>query len=100
MNRPIKIISTLLIIGFVAQDLTHAQGGTPLWSHVIDQKTKSTDLSRPLETSEDKLSTIAIPNDSGLIRKVAVSAKGGQVTDEIIINIQDAHSKLGAQESI
>lgn len=99
----------MLAIGLVGQDLVCAQslpdpaspagrrqaGATPLWSHVIDQKARSADLSQPLKTSEDKLETIAIPNDSGLTRKVAV--KG---TDEIIINIQDAHSKLGAQESI
>src|SRR3989338_7530263 len=38
---------------------------------------------------------IAIPNESGHTRRASI-----QNTDEIIINIQDAHSKLCAQESI
>ncbi len=88
-NPALRIISATLVFTFLAQDFVQAQGGTPLWSTVIDAKreTKS--------SGEDKLNKIAIPFDSGLARKVVV--KG---TEDVIINIQDAHSKLGAQESI
>ena len=87
----LRAISVLIIAAFVGQEMAFAQGGTPVWSHVLDTESKN---AIP-QDSENKLNTIAIPHDSGLTRKVAV--KG---TDEIIINIQDAHSKLGAQESI
>ncbi|MBI3633179.1 MAG: hypothetical protein HY226_02720 [Candidatus Vogelbacteria bacterium] len=87
----LRTISALVILTFVSQDFAQAQGGTPVWSHVIDSQPKNV---LP-KNSEDKLNNIAIPFNSGLARKVAV-----QGTNEIIINIQDAHSKLGAQESI
>lgn len=82
-----KTISWLLVFAFLVQEAAHAQGGaTPVWAHVIQSKK---------DNNPDELNKIAIPHDSGVARRVV--AKGG---DELVINIQDAHSKLGAQESI
>jgi hypothetical protein len=85
----LRSISATLVVTFLLQDFAQAQGNQPLWTHVT-QAAESTK-----KDSQDKLSSIAIPYDSGLTRKAV--ARG---TEEIIINIQDAHSKLGAQESI
>ncbi|PIU40589.1 MAG: hypothetical protein COT00_00900, partial [Candidatus Omnitrophica bacterium CG07_land_8_20_14_0_80_50_8] len=87
----LRALSSLIIFTFLSQDIVSAQGGTPIWSQVARPEAKQSLPSNP----ENKLNSIAIPNESGLTRKVAV-----QGTDEIIINIQDAHQKLGAQESI
>src|SRR3989338_434451 len=84
-----KVISSLIVLCFIGQDIVSAQGGTPLWSKVT-QSQESKAGSR-----ENQLKQITIPADSGLTRKAVVSG-----TSDVIINIQDAHSKLGAQESI
>lgn len=86
----LRAISSVLVVTFLAQDFVHAQGGQPLWSHVQDAQ-----VSTHAPDTEDKLSNIAIPYDAGLARKAVV--KSGS---DLIINIQDAHSKMGAQESI
>src|SRR3989338_2358331 len=84
-----KVISSLIVLCFIGQDIVSAQGGTPLWSKVT-QSQESKAGSR-----ENQLKQITIPADSGLTRKAVVSG-----TNDVVINIQDAHSKLGAQESI
>ena len=84
----LKTFSAVIMFAFLLQDFSHAQGGTPVWSHVTETKEIN-----PKDPS--RLNNITIPYESGLTRKVV--AKG---TDDVIINIQDAHSKLGAQESI
>ena len=85
----LRAISALVILTFIFQDIVSAQGGTPLWSHVT-QAQESGNTSH-----ENQLKEITIPADSGLTRKAVVNG-----TNDVIINIQDAHSKLGAQESI
>ncbi|MBI3252398.1 MAG: hypothetical protein HYZ52_03640, partial [Candidatus Omnitrophica bacterium] len=83
----LRAISAVLVFTFLSQDLVHAEGGEPLWSHV----TKIPQIQK----EENKLNNITIPYDAGIARKVV--AKGAE---DVIINIQDAHQKLGAQESI
>src|SRR3989338_7132009 len=78
----LRSISSILVLTFLSQEFLHAQGGTPLWSHVQEAK-----VSIPDKQVGDRLSDIAIPYDAGLARKVV--AKGQ--TDDVIINIQDAH---------
>ncbi|HTL70163.1 MAG TPA: hypothetical protein VL404_02610, partial [Candidatus Eisenbacteria bacterium] len=90
-SHPFRAISLIVLLSFLLQDFVSAEGGTPLWSNVI--QTKSED--KRAKADENKLKDFAIPPDSGLARKVAVKSSG-----DVIINIQDAHSKLGAQESI
>ncbi len=87
-SRTFKTISLIVIASFVLQDFVSAQGGTPLWSSVAPSKNSKT-------VPQSDLNKINIPHDSGLTRKVAVTG-----SEDVIINIQDAHSKLGAQESI
>ncbi|MGH7197757.1 MAG: hypothetical protein ACREH5_03350, partial [Candidatus Omnitrophota bacterium] len=84
----LRTVSLAVIVAFLAQDVVSAQGGTPVWSHV----TKSED---PQKKDGSQLNNITIPYDAGLTRKVVANGTG-----DVIINIQDAHSKLGAQESI
>ena len=84
-----RSLSAFIILAFLLQDFASAQGGTNLWSEVTPSRSSSANSPR---TSLDKIS---IPDSAGLTRKVV--AKG---SNDVIINIQDAHSKLGAQESI
>ena len=84
----LRSLSAILVFTFLAQDFAQAQGGTPLWSHVIETKNSST-------AKVSGMDKVTIPAEAGLTRKISV--KG---TNDLIINIQDAHSKLGAQESI
>ncbi|MBI3315451.1 MAG: hypothetical protein HYZ87_00540, partial [Candidatus Omnitrophica bacterium] len=87
----LRAISLIVVIAFLGQDFVYAQGGTPLWSNVT--KPQTADSGKDIQ---NKLQKIVIPNDAGLARKVV--ARGA--AEDVIINIQDAHSKLGAQESI
>ncbi len=87
----LRSISLVIVVAFLMQDLVYAQGGTPLWSQVVEAKSQDTKN----QDAQGTFNKIAIPYDSGLARKVV--AKG---TQDVVINIQDAHSKLGAQESI
>ena len=84
-----RSLSAFIILAFLLQDFASAQGGTPLWNEVTPSRSSTPNSPR---SSLDK---ITIPDKAGLTRKVV--AKG---SDDVIINIQDAHSKLGAQESI
>ncbi len=69
-KNALRGISVFLLASLFSQEIIFAQGTLPS-------------------------SPIAIPDQSGITRK-SVSKKG----QDVIINIQDAHSKLGAQESI
>ena len=82
----LKLVSSAVIVAFLGQDFIYAEGGVPLWSQVPAPAVSQT---------QNDLSSIAIPADAGLTRKVVAKA-----AEDVIITIQDAHSKLGAQESI
>ena len=73
----IRVVSITLTIAFIHQDVVWAQEGAPVWS-------------RP---SPD----ITIPKDVAITKEVY---QGSDADKKTIINIQDAHSSLGAQESI
>ncbi|MCK4463622.1 MAG: hypothetical protein KAU58_04860, partial [Candidatus Omnitrophica bacterium] len=81
-----KTLAFILIFAFIAYDITWAQGGTPMWQHAkpgvrLNGKTR--------------LNGIRIPYDAGQAQDVFSNG-----TDEVIINIQDAHASLTAQKSI
>ncbi len=80
----LRVVSCLIVTTFLVQDLASAQGGTPVWSNVK--------ASNDSNSNKGPAGEIAIPLEAGVARKVAVNGAG-----DVIINIQDAHSKLGAQ---
>ncbi|MDP2912656.1 MAG: hypothetical protein Q8N91_01440, partial [Candidatus Omnitrophota bacterium] len=89
----IRAVALILIITFINQDLVFAQGGTPAWGQAqktIDHRPQTTDHS------------IALPKDIAVTKEVynAVQRTTNDERQTTIINIQDAHSSLGAQESI
>ena len=81
-----KTIAFILIFAFILHDITLAQGGTPIW------RASKPDIKINGRTS---LNGIKIPYEAGTTQDVF--SNGG---DEVIINIQDAHASLSAQQSI
>ena len=84
----IRAIALILVITFINQDLTWAQGGTPIWSKGSNG---SFSYKPPLNVNGG----ITIPKDVAVTKEVHTTTG-----DKTIINIQDAHASLGAQESI
>ncbi|MFA5147462.1 MAG: hypothetical protein WC515_08825, partial [Candidatus Omnitrophota bacterium] len=84
----IRTVALILVVTFVHQDLVWAQGGTPIWS-------KGSNGSFSVKPSATPESTITVPKDVA-VTKEAYTGKDGKT----IINIQDAHASLTAQESI
>jgi len=86
----LKCISIIVVLCFFVQDIASATNGMPIWS-VINGN-------RVLEAREKdftNLAKIRIPKDYGIIKEIHNTG-----SDKVIINIQDAHANLGAQESI
>ncbi len=81
-----KTIALILIFAFILHDITLAQGGTPIWHQ-----------SKPDIKINGRigLNGIKIPYEAGTTQDVF--SNGG---DEVVINIQDAHASLSAQQSI
>jgi len=89
--RPIiKTISLIVVLCFFVQDIAWALNGIPLWSVIKGNRVLTAQAK-----DFTNLSKITIPEDYGIIKEVYNAG-----SDKIIINIQDAHSSLGAQESI
>jgi len=80
----VRAIASAVVVCFVWQDVLFAQGGVPTWSSV-----KSKNIPR------NTISAIEVPYDAGVARVVKPFN-----SDEIIVNIQDAHGSLDAQKSI
>ncbi|MGB2650678.1 MAG: hypothetical protein WBD00_00530, partial [Candidatus Omnitrophota bacterium] len=81
-----KIVSVLLLIVFVHEQLGWTQDGAPVWA----------DLENVSNIPSGELpSEIKIPYDIG---EVCDATTNG--TSEVIINIQDAHASLSSQYSI
>jgi len=82
-----KIISVVLILVFIHEQIGWTQGGRPVWAEAREY----------VSTYRDKLDTsnIDIPYDIAEKQDVLINGTG-----EIIINIQDAHASLSAQYSI
>ena len=89
----LRLISFFIIITFLGQDLVWAEAGSVANTSVLSwsQVTKSKNEKNEAKT----LGAFNIPSDSALTRKISAGP-----AQDIIINIQDAHQKLGAQESI
>ena len=73
-----KTISIILIIAFLWQEVVQAQGGAPVWN-------------RPAALPK----TIELPYQNATVKDNINSDSA-----KTIINIQDAHSNLGAQQSV
>ncbi|MFA5369475.1 MAG: diguanylate cyclase, partial [Candidatus Omnitrophota bacterium] len=85
-----KSISILVVLCFFTQDIAWAVNGASLWSvingnRVLDANTRDF----------TNLAKIRIPDDYGIIKEIHNAG-----SDKVIINIQDTHSNLNAQESI
>ena len=83
----VKGVAIITVACFLWQDFVFAQGGTPIWPQA---KAKDINAARG-----HRIDTITVPHDIGVKRSSSPEA-----SEEIIINIQDAHSSLGAQKSI
>ena len=80
----IRTIALLVVFAFINQDIVWAQGGDPAWG-------KHAASVNPLNVNNN----INVPRDVAVTKEVYNSTG-----DKTIINIQDAHSSLAAQESI
>jgi len=81
-----KTIASIVIVAFMFHTITWAQGGSAVWQPVRpDIKSRGKTVYQGIE----------IPYDTGTAHESFSS--GG---DELILNIQDAHTSLSAQESI
>ncbi|NQT95063.1 MAG: hypothetical protein HQ572_01300, partial [Candidatus Omnitrophica bacterium] len=86
----VKAICIVVVLCFFVQDIAWATNGTPLWSVISGNRVLNAQ-------SKDftNLSKITIPKEYGIIKEIHNTG-----SNKIIINIQDAHANLGAQESI
>jgi len=82
----IKCVSLILAILFFDQQIGWAQAGKPVWAQA-----------KSFQIQNDKLDTNGIDIPYDIAETTEVLSNGG---DEVIINIQDAHASLAAQESI
>ena len=85
----LRTISAFLVLTFCSQDLLLAQNAAPAWSQISDTQNQNDGR------AASRLSGITIPEGAGISRKAVM-----QGAEDVIINIQDAHAKIGAQESI
>ncbi|TRZ48954.1 MAG: hypothetical protein D4S01_09485, partial [Dehalococcoidia bacterium] len=85
-----KCISIIVVLCFFVQDIAWAVNGASLWSVINGNRVLNA-------SSQDftNLARIRIPDDYGIIKEIHNTG-----SSKVIINIQDAHSNLGAQESI
>ena len=90
----IRLVAVTLTIAFIHQDIVWAQEGTPVWSK---GQNGSFNVKTPLNNNNTLNANIAIPKDVAVTKEVF---KGSSGDNKTIINIQDAHSSLTAQESI
>ncbi|MFC1807851.1 hypothetical protein ACFL0T_05735, partial [Candidatus Omnitrophota bacterium] len=89
-NITIKTISIIVVLCFFVQDIAWALNGTPLWSVMNGNR-----IAQAQSRNFVSLSKIEIPAEYGIIKE-----RHNAGSQKIVINIQDAHSNLGAQESI
>jgi len=94
----IRTIACVLVVTFIHQDIVWAQGGTPTWW----TRAQNNVINKPL--LNNKLNAnISIPRDLAVTKEVYNSPNrqtGKPANRQTIINIQDAHASLSAQESI
>ena len=94
----VRIVAILLTMTFGIQTMAQAQGGTPVWSKGASPSAAARDYDWGLSAKEPVNidNQIAIPKDIAITKDV-YNAAGA---DKTIINIQDAHASLSAQDSI
>ena len=85
-----KCISIIVVLCFFVQDIAWAVNGNSLWSVINGNR-----VLRANAHDFTNLARIRIPDDYGIIKEIHNTG-----SPRVIINIQDAHSNLGAQESI
>jgi phosphoenolpyruvate-protein kinase (PTS system EI component)/phosphotransferase system HPr-like phosphotransfer protein len=89
-----RTIAVTLIFTFLLYDITWAQGGSPIWG---DAKSTASATSSPSSTADVvKRTDITIPHETGRVSYSAIHSS----SDDLVINIQDAHASLSAQHSI
>ncbi|MCX5666756.1 MAG: hypothetical protein NTY34_00360 [Candidatus Omnitrophica bacterium] len=95
----IRSIALVLVVCFINQDLVWAQEGTPVWSKGQGHSTGSGPGGNFAVKTQavTPQGGIAIPKDVAVTKEVYKSTNGDART---VINIQDAHASLAAQESI
>ena len=101
----IRIVAYIIIIAFLNQDLVWAQGGNPVWSKPVTSPTAVTTVNGNINIPKDVAVTKEVYNASSTPRRGQQSnnslARGESESEpKTIIQIQDAHSSLTAQESI
>ncbi|MFA6142838.1 MAG: putative PEP-binding protein [Candidatus Omnitrophota bacterium] len=96
-KRWIRAIALFVVFAFINQDLVWAQGGNPVWS-----KPQTPASSNTQSNNINLNGNIAIPKDIAVTKEVyqGQAASGNGTGSKTIINIQDAHASLTAQESI
>ncbi|MFC1577258.1 hypothetical protein ACFL3N_02850, partial [Candidatus Omnitrophota bacterium] len=94
-KRWIRLIAWVIIIAFLNQDIVRAQGGEPILLKSAAPSDKTLRYNYNKQAPIDNLQGVSIPQNIA-VTKESYDSGGG----DIIINIQDAHASLGAQESI
>jgi len=85
-----KCISIIVVLCFFVQDIAWAVNGSSLWSVINGNRVLNANAQ-----DFTALAKIRIPDDYGIIKEIHNTG-----SNRIIINVQDAHSNIGAQESI
>ncbi|MFC1590071.1 NAD-dependent epimerase/dehydratase family protein [Candidatus Omnitrophota bacterium] len=88
----IRAIALIIIIAFLNLDIVYAQGGEPIWLHAKPAAAKE---DHPQKRIFSDIHNAKIPHNIAVTRDKYDTGNG-----DTIINIQDAHASMGAQESI
>jgi hypothetical protein len=83
----LRALSAALCLAFLLQDLVSAQGGSPVWAAAKENPKSS--------VGTDFFQSLIIPKNLGTSRE-----KVAATSDKTIIQIQDAHDSLQAQQKI
>ncbi|MFC1590855.1 hypothetical protein ACFL42_05135, partial [Candidatus Omnitrophota bacterium] len=94
-HKGVKLIAWLIILTFINQSIVWAQGGEPIIIKSAAPSDKTLRYNYNKQAPIDNLQGVSIPQNIA-VTKESYDSGGG----DIIINIQDAHASLGAQESI
>ncbi|NCA67635.1 MAG: hypothetical protein EOM87_06200, partial [Clostridia bacterium] len=85
-----KSISIIVVLCFFTQDIAWAVNGSSLWSVINGNRVLDANA-----RDFTNLAKIRIPDDYGIVKEIHNTGSG-----KVIINIQDTHPNLNAQESI
>ncbi|MFA5144356.1 MAG: hypothetical protein WC522_09410, partial [Candidatus Omnitrophota bacterium] len=107
-------VAVTLIICFIHQDIVWAQEGTPVWSSKASGSFNTPKTTPPPLNNNNLNANIALPKDIAVVKEAysASTLRHGQSSDnslaqeepgsqqKTVIQIQDAHASMSAQESI